>query len=215
MRKAVPEMRFAVQRGRGWAKVISDTGSMQAGIGGIDIKSEPEFKKVLQHHRAATSTTWPSPTPSCCSRSRLEKLGVKVGDALTISAPRPPAGTNNTIDVRVVAIAKDVGLLSTWNCFVPDRDACARCTSCAPTPPASSRSMLKRGQAGRHRPAWPAACASRWRQAGYRVMEPDPRAFWMKFETVNREDWTGQKLDVTTWEDEMSFMSGRCRRCRG
>ena len=43
-------------------------------------------------------------------------------------------------------------------------------------------------------------------QAGYRVMEHDPRAFWMKFETVNREDWTGQKLDVTTWEDEISFM---------
>jgi ABC-type lipoprotein release transport system permease subunit len=24
---------------------------------------------------------------------------------------------------------------------------------------------------------------------------------------VNAEDWTGQKLDVTTWEDEMSFLS--------
>jgi putative ABC transport system permease protein len=37
-------------------------------------------------------------------------------------------------------------------------------------------------------------------------MEPNPQAFWMKFESVNREDWTGQKLDVTTWEDELSFM---------
>ena len=37
-------------------------------------------------------------------------------------------------------------------------------------------------------------------------MDPDPRAFWLKFETVNREDWTGQKLDVTTWEDEISFI---------
>ena len=44
-------------------------------------------------------------------------------------------------------------------------------------------------------------------QAGYRVMEPNPQAFWMKFESVNREDWTGQKLDVTTWEDELSFMT--------
>ena len=43
-------------------------------------------------------------------------------------------------------------------------------------------------------------------KAGYRVMEPDPRAFWAKFQTVAREDWTGQKLDVTTWEDELSFM---------
>lgn len=28
----------------------------------------------------------------------------------------------------------------------------------------------------------------------------------MKFQAVAREDWTGQKLDVTTWEDELSFL---------
>ena len=50
--------------------------------------------------------------------NQAEKLGVKVGDALTISAPTT-RGTNNTIDVRVVAIAHSLGLLSTWNCFVP------------------------------------------------------------------------------------------------
>ena len=43
--------------------------------------------------------------------------------------------------------------------------------------------------------------------AGYRVMEPDARAFFMKFESVNREDWTGQKLDVTSWADEVSFIT--------
>jgi ABC-type lipoprotein release transport system permease subunit len=29
----------------------------------------------------------------------------------------------------------------------------------------------------------------------------------MKFQSVAREDWTGQKLDVTSWEDEISFMT--------
>ena len=37
-------------------------------------------------------------------------------------------------------------------------------------------------------------------------MDPDPKPFFMKFQAVAREDWTGQKLDVTTWEDELSFM---------
>ena len=49
-------------------------------------------------------------------------------------------------------------------------------------------------------------CARVLAAAGYRVMDADPRAFWEKFETVNREGWTGQKLDVTTWEDEISFI---------
>jgi ABC-type lipoprotein release transport system permease subunit len=44
--------------------------------------------------------------------------------------------------------------------------------------------------------------------AGWRVMEADPRPYWEKLMAkVNNEDWTGQKLDVTTWEDEMSFLS--------
>ncbi|MEA2697808.1 MAG: putative transport system permease protein, partial [Myxococcales bacterium] len=32
VKRAVPEMEFAVQRGRGWAKAVSDTGSQQLGI---------------------------------------------------------------------------------------------------------------------------------------------------------------------------------------
>ncbi|HXU62042.1 MAG TPA: ABC transporter permease, partial [Polyangia bacterium] len=48
VKKTVPEMEFAVQRGRGWAKVVSDTGSMQAGVTGVDIRNEPKFATVLQ-----------------------------------------------------------------------------------------------------------------------------------------------------------------------
>jgi putative ABC transport system permease protein len=41
---------------------------------------------------------------------------------------------------------------------------------------------------------------------GYTVMDRDDRPFWQKFDSVNREDWTGQRLDLTTWEGEVSFM---------
>jgi hypothetical protein len=33
---------------RGWAKIVSDTGSMQMGVTGIDVRSEPKFASVLQ-----------------------------------------------------------------------------------------------------------------------------------------------------------------------
>ncbi|HTB59086.1 MAG TPA: ABC transporter permease, partial [Polyangia bacterium] len=49
----------------------------------------------------------------------------------------------------------------------------------------------------------------------YRLMEPDPRAFWMKFQSVSREDWTGQKLDITSWEDEISFMTWTLKALQG
>ena len=35
-------------------------------------------------------------------------------------------------------------------------------------------------------------------------MEPEAQPYWMKLmQTVPSEDWTGQKLDVTTGDDEM------------
>jgi putative ABC transport system permease protein len=43
--------------------------------------------------------------------------------------------------------------------------------------------------------------------AGYRVRDADAQPFWVKFQSVNREDWTGQKLDVTTWDEEFSFLT--------
>ena len=118
VRKAVPEMRFAVQRGRGWAKVISDRGSMQAGIGGIDIRNEPEFKNVLTI-TSGNIEDLAQPNTILVFEGQLEKLDVKVGDAITISA-QTTRGIANTIDCRVAAIAKDVGLLSKWNVYVPN-----------------------------------------------------------------------------------------------
>jgi len=39
------------------------------------------------------------------------------------------------------------------------------------------------------------------------VMDHDAQPYWMKLMMkVNSEDWTGQKLDVTTWQDEVSFL---------
>jgi ABC-type antimicrobial peptide transport system permease subunit len=42
---------------------------------------------------------------------------------------------------------------------------------------------------------------------GYRLMEHQAAAYFMKFESTNGEDWTGQKLDLTIWKDEVSFLT--------
>src|SRR3954471_632330 len=41
VRKEVPEVVAVSLRGRGWAKLVSETSSIQVGVGGIDIQSEP------------------------------------------------------------------------------------------------------------------------------------------------------------------------------
>ncbi len=200
----VPELAFMVERGRGWAKIISDTGSMQAGISGVNIAQEPEFKQVLQLV-AGNLDDLAQPNTILLFEGQLAKLGAtRVGDAVTISA-QTSRGTANTIDCRVVAVAKDIGLLSKWNTFIP-AETLRRLYQLRDDATGAIHIHLREDAI-----AHSAEIAGRLRlaleKAGHRMMEPDPRAFWMKFQSVNREAWTGQKLDVTIWEDELSFVT--------
>ena len=199
----VPEMAFVIHRGRGWAKVVSDTASEQLGVGGVDIKNEPAFKSVLKIV-SGNIDDLAQPGTALIFDNQAEKLGVKVGDALTYSAPTT-RGTNNTVDVRVVAIAKGMGLLSMWNSFLPIETLRAL-YQLRPDATGVVQIMLKPGEIDHVNPI-AARLRSTLEHAGYRVMDPVPQAFWMKFQSVSREDWTGQKLDVTTWEDEISFIT--------
>ena len=211
-KKTVPEMAFVVHRGRGWAKVVSDTGSMQMGITGIDVRSEPKFASVLQLVSGKLDDL-AEPGTILIFDNQAEKLGVKVGDAVTISAPTT-RGTNNTIDVRVVAIAHSMGLLSTWNSFIPI-DSLRKLYQLNQDSTGVVQIMLDRKDLDRKIPVISARLRQALEQGGWRVMTPDPRAFWMKFQSVSREDWTGQKLDVTSWEDEISFMTWTLKALQG
>jgi putative ABC transport system permease protein len=200
--KAVPELDFMVVRGRGWGKLVSDQGSMQAGIAGIDITQEPDFKSVLKVNRGDIDQL-AQPNTILIFEAQAKKLGVDVGDAVTISA-QTTRGVANTLDLRIVAVAQDIGLLSQWNVFIPS-EALRTIYQLNPRTTGVLQLHLKPRYVDDLAPI-----AARMRKtledAGYRVMEPDPRAFFMKFQTVSRESWTGQKLDVTTWQDELSFM---------
>lgn len=200
--KAVPEMAFMVERGRGWAKIVSDTGSTQSGINGVDVRREPEFKKVLSLV-SGNIDDLAEPDTILLFQGIAEKLGVRVGDAITISA-QTTRGVANTIDARVVAIVKDVGLLSKWNSFVPS-DSLRKLYQLREDSTGALHIHLKEPYIDES-----AQIAARLHndleKAGYQVMAPASQAFWMKFESVNREAWTGQKLDVSTWKDELSFM---------
>jgi ABC-type lipoprotein release transport system permease subunit len=199
----VPELAHWVHRGRGWAKVISDSGSTQVGVTGIDITNEPDFKRVVSVV-SGNIDDLSQPNTMLIFESQVERLKVKVGDAVTLSA-QTNRGAANTVDCRIVAIAKDMGLMSKFGTFVPV-ETTRSLYQLRPDTTGAIQLYLKPRYV-----ADAAAIAARLRntleKAGYRVMDPDANPFWMKFQTVNREDWTGQKLDVTTWEDEVSFLT--------
>jgi ABC-type lipoprotein release transport system permease subunit len=199
----VPEVQHVVHRGRGWAKIISDSGSTQSGVVGIDIKNEPDFKRVVTVLSGRIEDL-AQPGTMMVFESQVERLKVKVGDAVTLSA-QTNLGVANTFDSRIVAIAKDMGILSKFNVYVPVETTRALYRFRSDTTGVIQLYLKPRYLADL------SAIAARLRKtldkAGYRVMDADSQPFWVKFQAVNREDWTGQKLDVTTWEEEFSFLT--------
>ncbi|HEY1086502.1 MAG TPA: FtsX-like permease family protein, partial [Archangium sp.] len=198
--REVPELDYVVQRGRGWAKLVSDGASQQVGIGGIDIKHEPGFRQVVQL-KSGNLDDLSKPNGMLIFESQAKKLNVKVGDTMTIVAPTF-RGTNNTVDVQLVAIAADIGMLSSWNTFMNDQGL-RQLYQLNDQSTGALQLYLK--DIDQVKPV-----QERLRKAlaaeGFELIDPDPRPYFAKFDTVNRENWTGQKLDVTNWEDETSFV---------
>ncbi len=203
VRASVPELESLVHRGRGWAKLVSDSGSTQAGLSGLDIHNEPAFRRVVRLVEGNLDDL-AQPNTMLIFESQVEKLKVKVGDAITVSA-QTTRGTANTVDCRIVAVAKDLGLLSKFGVFVP----VATTRNLYQLRP-DTTGVVQLYLQPRYLPdAQRIAARLRGQLAalGWGVMEADPQPFWMKFQNIAREEWTGQKLDVTTWDDEISFLT--------
>jgi len=164
------------------------------------VVNEPGFIKVIQL-KSGSLEGLKGPEGLLLFEEQAKKLNVKVGDKLTFSAPTYK-GTNNTIDVTVVAIAANIGMLSSWNTYMSDQGLRQLYQLNDETTGALQIYLkdLKQVKVVQEQ------LRKSFAAGGFELLDADPRPFWAKFDSVNRESWTGQKLDITNWEDETSFV---------
>jgi putative ABC transport system permease protein len=197
-RAEVPELDYAVTRGRGFAKVVSDTASMDIVLSGVDVAHEPLFSKVIVP-LAGKMSDLDQPGTMLLFQGQAERLKVKAGETVTLSAPTA-RGINNTADVRVAVIARNIGLLSMFSAFIEQRTLW-QLYGLSSTATGAIHLFLKNQNDA---PAVAARLRAGLARAGWQVMDPESQPYWMKLMyTVPSQDWTGQKLDVTTWKEEM------------
>ncbi len=203
----VPDLEYFTVRGRGWAKAVSESTSMDLVLVGVDVGNEPAFRRVLRLDEGRLEDL-AQPGTVLLFEGQATRLKAKLNDMLTLSAPTD-RGVNNTVDVRVVAIARNVGLLSAFSAFI-QADTLRQLYGINAATTGAIHLYLREPEEAQ-------AVASRLRaelaRAGFRVMEPEAQPYWMKLmQTVPGQDWTGQKLDVSTAEEEMGqfrqFMLG-------
>jgi ABC-type lipoprotein release transport system permease subunit len=198
VKKQAPEIDYYTVRGRGWAKAVSESTSMDLVLAGVEVAREPMFEKVLRISEGKLQDLGQAGTV-LLFEGQAERLKVKVNDVVTLSAPTD-RGVNNTADVRVAAIAKNVGLLSAFSAFI-QADTLRQLYGLNATTTGAIHLYLRDG---REAPVVAARLRGALAAAGWRVMDPEAQPYWMKLmQTVPAEDWTGQKLDVTTADDEM------------
>lgn len=212
--ETTPDLDYTLVRHRGWGKLVSDTKSIQSSLQGLDIQAEPKFVAAFQlapqkDYKEGGSDEvkgdlmkLSQPHAIALFASQAKRLQVDVGDVVTIQT-ETSGGRTNTLDVTVVAIGKDLGLLSGFVAILPTSDILTLYQLKDDTTGAimvylknidhAEEAMVKVRQA--------------LLDHGYKLMDYEPKPFFMKFESVMGEEWTGQKLDLSLWNDEVVFLT--------
>lgn len=213
VKEEVPEAVAVLDRFRGWAKLVSETGGMWLSPVGVDPAEEKQLMAALKlAPESAYKKDGGAATPGDIAQlgqpgkillfaAQAKKLEVGVGDQVTIVA-ETLRGATNSADFEVVAVVEDMGMMSQWSAFVPK----SAVHGLYHTDPNTSGAVMiflediaqTEGVLARLQKVLP--------ERGYTVLEHKSEPFFQKLEQLPNEDWTGARLDLTTWEDEASFL---------
>lgn len=205
---------YVVDRHRGWSRLVSPTSALQSLLVGVTISEEPRLLEVLElapesdyveggrdEVMGDVERLGEDDTVVIFS-TQAKNLEVKVGDSLTLRT-QTFNGASNTKDVTIVGVAKDIGLLSNFSVFVP-KQVILELYQLKPDTSGAVQIYLKdidrsKEVLGKLR--------GTLEDKGYTLMEYQPAPFFAKFEVVSGEDWIGQRIDLTTWSDEVEFLT--------
>ena len=209
-----PEVAYMVERHRGWGKVVSETGAAQVGLSGIVAAEEALFFEKLQLAKESAyveggrdeivgdARELAQDKTIILFADQARRLGVRVGDVVTITT-ETQGGQTNTTDVRVVAVARDLGMLSSWSVFVPKQVI----LDLYQLSPDTTGALWVYLDDIDRAPVVMETLRNGLAERGYTVRDHEPNPFFFKFDTVQGEDWTGQQIDLTIWRDEVSFLT--------
>lgn len=206
---ASPEIATIVARDHGWGKLVSDSGAIVTSLTGIVPEEEQELRaRLTLAPRSAYKEGGGDEVVGDLSRvgergtiylfaSQARRLKVDVGDTVILSA-ETSGGAVNSVDLTVVGIGRDLGMLTNFISFT-HTDTIHEVYQHKAEASGSLMVYLKDpDQVPRVRNE----IARALEESGYAILENVEQPFYMRMDALSNERWAGQRLDVNTWEGE-------------
>ena len=202
------DLESMVDRNSVMGRIIGEKRSIYIFLQGINLANETNLRSVLKpvqltDENGITKTlgsldTLNQPNNVILFNAQAEKLGVSIGDIVAFNS-KTVVGTN-VVNLTVGAIVEDVGMISQFYSFtsremvrefmlvdddigtlvliyLKDRDKAADKLY-------SLRKALE--------------------EADFKLTDYQASSLFRRWKNLERQDWLGQRMDMTTWEDDIS-----------
>lgn len=205
----LPDVERVVSRAHGWGKIVSETGSIVTSVTGILPEQEDRLRERLTlAPRSAYMEGGGDEVVGDVSRvgepgtiflfaNQARRLKVDVGDTVILAA-ETSGGAANSVDLTVVGIGRDLGMVTNFISFT-HKDTIHQVYQLKPEATGSLLLYLddiERTHAARKELA--DALASRELE----ILEHLDQPFYMRMDALSNQRWAGQRYDVNTWEAE-------------
>ncbi|GEL69465.1 ABC transporter permease [Myxococcus virescens] len=187
------------ERGRGSATAGAGRHRVRSYLMSLDVAAEGNAGFRV---RTGSLEALAQPRTVALSTSLAERLQVEVGELATLFV-QMPGGKRNAVDVEVVALLERAGVLGESAGLLVSNAMLRELYGFRPD--SASVIQLLCGDGTELEPL-AGTLRGALQQAGYEVLPPAHEAYGDKLGPLLREGWAGQKLDVSTWEDEAAFL---------
>ncbi|XXF81250.1 FtsX-like permease family protein [Myxococcaceae bacterium GXIMD 01537] len=209
IREAVPEVAQLTERVALWATGVSELGHQGLVVRGVDIQREHRLRAGLPLV-AGRMEDLAAPRTAVLFEREARRLGLGVGDSLSLVGSTL-RGVTNSVDVRVVGIAKELVGEGEGSVFIPLADAREllglRDDAASVVVLYLNDLQLSAGVGWRLREALG--------KAGFTVMKDDPSNAMAKEFRLAAEGFTGEPMDVSLWSYEIASLKFRVRLLEG
>lgn len=201
------EVESMVDRNSIMGRIIGEKRSIYLLLQGIDLSSEKNLQTVLRpveiiekdssRRILGSLDALDHPNQVVLFQSQADKLGANVGDIISYRA-KTAIGTN-VISLKVGAIVEDVGMISQFFTFTSravvqelmqvDEHVGTRLLIYLKDRQQADRSLIR--------------IRTALEESGFQLTDYQASSLMRRWPNLERQDWLGQRLDITTWEDDI------------